>query len=125
MKKETKKAQAVRLQAEEAARMREEEARTRAALHWTEPAPPPDVMPPTGVFALSTGYTFNVHAQRVDVACSSSISHSVGRTDRTTTQEPKRLYSTRLLALQALRNAMEWRFAEQLAKIDKQIEDAA
>jgi hypothetical protein len=112
-----------RLSKKEQQRRAEEamQARERAALHWTDLAPAPDVMPPEGS-GLSTGYTFNVYAQRVDVACSGAVSHSVGRTDRTTTQGARRLYSTKLLALQALRNAMEREFAKRLAAIDVQIE---
>ena len=100
-------------------------ARVRAALRWTEQAPPPDVLPPEHVYGdtgLSTGYIFNVYKPSIDVACSSSASHTIGRLDRTTSQRPLRLYSTRLLALQALRNAMERDFAEKLAAIDAQIE---
>lgn len=100
---------------------RQEQARIRAALHWTEEAPPKDVPPPTGN-GLSTGFAFNVYGRRVDVACSSAVFHAVGRTDQTTTQGSRALYSTRLLALQALRNALEWEFAKELDKIDRQIE---
>lgn len=98
-----------------------QEARIRTALRWTEPAPGPDVPPPDG-FGLSTGYLFNTYTNRVDVACSGPVSHAFGRTDRTTTQGARRLYSTRLLALQALRNAVERECAERLAAIDQQIE---
>lgn len=98
-----------------------QEPRIRAALRWTEPAPGPDVAPPSWD-GLSTGYLFNAHTNRVDVACSSSVSHAFGRTDQTTTQGARRLYSTRLLALQALRNAVERACAERLTAIDRQIE---
>ena|ERR1051325_639452 len=97
------------------------EARFRAALRWTEPAPGPDVAPPERG-ELSTGYLFNAHTNRVDVACSSSVSHAFGQTDRTTTQGPRYLYSTRLPALRALRNAVERECAGRLAEIDRQIE---
>ena len=101
-----------------------DEARIRAALRWTDPAPPPDVLPPeqVGDRFLSTGYTFNAYANRIDVACSGPVSHAVGRTDTTTTQGGKRLYATRLLALRALRNAVERACAERLAAIDARIE---
>lgn len=95
--------------------------RIAQALRWTGPTPAPDVAPPD-THGLTTGYMFNVYAQYVEVACSSSVSHAIGRTDRTTSQRPLHLYSTRLLALRALRAESERKFAEQLAKIDEQIE---
>lgn len=111
--------------AERARREQEaDEARIRAALRWTDPAPPPDVLPPeqVGDRFLSTGFTFNAYTNSIDVACSGPVSHAVGRTDTTTTQGGKRLYATRLLALRALRNAVERICAERLAAIDRQIE---
>lgn len=99
------------------------EARIRASLHWTEPADGPDVQPPTGS-GLVTGYLYNAYTNRVDVACTSSVTHAFGRDDKTTTQHPRSLYSTRLRALLALRNAVERECAERLAKIDRMIEEA-
>jgi hypothetical protein len=107
-------------QAEKEARRYEE--RVRFALAWSGGEPPrPDVPPPTDG-SLTTGWTFNVHTQRVDVACSGIASHAIGRTDRTTSQRALALYSTRKLALQALRAAMECKFAEELARIDVLLE---
>lgn len=102
----------------------ERESRIRAALHWTEVAEGPDVQPPTGFNELATGYMFNVYSLRVDSACSSAASHAIGRTDKTTSQRSLALFSTRLRALRALRNAAERRCAEQLADIDRMIEEA-
>ena len=101
-------------------RQRREE-QIRAALRWTDPTPVPDVPIPDDSMRLSTGYLFNSYTGRVNVACSSSTHHAVGQTDTTTTQGPRRLYSTRLLALQALRVAMEWECAKALAEVDEQI----
>lgn len=97
----------------------------RAALRWTDPAPPPDVQTPDTFGELSRGYVFNAYARRIDVACSSSASHAIGQTDRTTRSWPLALYSTRLRALQALRNAMEQEYAQQLCAIDLLIEQAS
>lgn len=97
------------------------EARIRAALRWTEEAPGPDVAPGSWR-ELSTGYLFNAPTGRVDVACSSPTSHAFGQIDQTTTQGARHLYSTRLLALRAMRNAVERACAERLAAIDRQIE---
>ena len=99
------------------------EARIRAALHWTETAEEPDVPPPQGWRELNTGYVFNLHYLCIEEACSSSHYHSIGRTDKTTYQRPLSLYSTRLRALLALRNAVERECAERLAKIDQMIEE--
>ena len=90
------------------------------ALRWTNSGDDvaPDVLPPSGWQELSTGWTFNAHARRIDIACSSSIYHAIGRTDKTTSQQPIRLYSTRRRALRALRVALEHEFATELARID-------
>lgn len=88
-----------------------------AALRWTEPIAP-DVPIPEGQ-KLSTGWVTGYN--RVDVACSSSIFHSYGRTDKTTCQSPCKLFSTKLRALKALRYEMERRFAGELARVDRQI----
>jgi hypothetical protein len=89
------------------------------ALRWTTDVRP-DVPVPKGN-EMTTGW-LPVYS-RVDVACSNTVNHAVGRTDKTTTQQPRQLYSTKLLALRALRHEMEHRFAEQLANVDKQIAD--
>lgn len=114
--KETKKQAEARRAAE-----REREAALWAALHWTDPAPGPDVAPPESFAALSTGFLFNAYSDRVDVACSSGISHAVGSPDRVQSQGSRRLYSSRLLALRALRNAIERQCAERLYAIDRLI----
>lgn len=100
------------------------ESRIRAALHWTVAAPGPDVQPPEGWSELATGYMFHAYAMQVEVACTGSNTHAIGRTDKTTSQNACSLYSTRLLALLALRNAVERECAEKLAKIDRMIEEA-
>jgi hypothetical protein len=109
-------------QQEELARQQREE-RIREALHWTEEADGPDVPPPTGWRELVTGYMFNAHYLRVDVACTGPVTHAIERTDRTTTQGARSLYSTRERALRALRNVVERECAERLEKIDRMIEE--
>lgn len=93
------------------------EARLLGALRWTSEVRP-DVPIPIGA-GLSTGW-LPFHS-RVEIACSSSVHHATGRTDKTTSQNPRNLYSTKLLALRALRHEMELRFAQELANVDKQI----
>lgn len=94
----------------------------RDALCWTATVRP-DVAPPTASDGDRKGWLFNAYGERVDRACTSSVSHAFGRDDKTTTQKPKALYSTRLLALRALRNAVESEAAEKLSKIDNEIAD--
>ena len=80
---------------------------------------PPEVFSGT----LSTGYLYNAYTMRVDVACSSSVYHGVGRTDKTSTQRPVWLYSTKSLAATAMRFDIELECAEKLYRVDCTIED--
>lgn len=59
---------------------------------------------------------------RVEPACSSEISHGFGSNDETRSQGGMALYSTRMLALRALRNAVEMDCAKRLLDIDERIE---
>ena len=105
----------------------ENELRLAKAFRFTDKVNPDVLAPLPGESfgKLVTGYLI-VGEQgdnpRVEVACSSSIHHSAGRNDRTTTQGPRNLFSTRLLALKAMRNIVEIRFASMLAEIDRKIE---
>jgi hypothetical protein len=93
---------------------------TVAALRWTEPVGT-DVPVPAWNGELSKG--FLPCGDRVEVACSSSTYHAIGRTDKTNSHRAVALYSTRLLALKALRHNLELEFALRLARIDAQIEN--
>ena len=103
-----------------------EAALTAAALRTTADVKT-DVTPPAGSDAeLSKGWAVVAETSeyaRVEVACSSSIYHSIGKQDKTDSQRPKHLYSTKLLALKALRRAVEKRAAEQLRRVDRMIEE--
>lgn len=94
------------------------------ALSWTSKVLP-DLPPPKGFGELTKGWMYRVHSASVVPACSSSIGHDIGRNDRTTSQQPRALYSTKLLALKALRHEMEIIAAANLANLDFQIEIAA
>ena len=91
-----------------------------AALRWTEQVLPDIPVPVRN--RLTKGWLAGY--DRVDIACSSCVFHAYGRNDKTTTQQPVALFSTKLLALKALRYEMERRFAEQLANIDRQIAES-
>lgn len=97
----------------------------RLALHPTEPVHP-DIPPPTydGSDKLSKGWLVvgAGHYARVEKGCSSSAYHGSGQTERTTTQNPHALYSTRLLALRAARYEIERYAGGVLLNIDKQID---
>ncbi len=88
----------------------------------------PDLLPPKVWDALSRGWEFKTHGWGnhgdgdVSRACSSSISNGAGW-EKTTSQRPMKLYSTRLLALRALRRAHEKKTEKVLATIDKWISE--
>ncbi len=90
------------------------------ALHMTEPVLP-DIPPPKNHEPLTVGWVFNEHNMAVYTACSSSIGHGIGDTDKTTSHRPLSLYSTQELAYRGLRAVLERKFAGSLLKIDKQI----
>lgn len=104
----------------------ENELRKARAMRFTdkvvEDVPPPSIGVKFG--ELTTGFAVVGTGEyaRVDVACSSSVNHAIGRTDKTSSQNAKPLYSTRLLALRACRNKVEEYAASRLAAIDLMIE---
>lgn len=99
-------------------------ASTLAALRWTTKVEP-DVMPPkneTPGSVLAKGFVPNPYSMSIQPACSSSAYHSIGRQDKITSQRPIKMFSSRLLALYAMRNMVEEEAANRLAKIDDMIE---
>lgn len=80
--------------------------------------PPPDLWSDE----LTKGFLFNTYSLCSSKACSSSVGHSPGRDDKTTSQNPRSLYSTRLLALKAMRYEVEKRACSDLRKVDILIE---
>ena len=97
--------------------------RAARALRFTE-AIEPDVPVPHNS-GMTRGFLFSAHvggSPCVEKACSNAVHHSFGRDDKTTSQGACRLYSTRLLALRAMRHEVELKCAHILADIDAQIE---
>lgn len=101
------------------------------ALRFTDKVKP-DVPPPTGggfsngSMDLTRGWDAHAclssyNSYRVEKACSSSVHHGTGW-EKTSSQWPRHLYSTRLLALRACRNQLEELVARSLAEIDLDIE---
>lgn len=57
------------------------------------------------------------------VACSSYIHHGIDSDTKTTAQGSRHLFSTKLLALRALRREIEKHSAKRLRDIDRMIEE--
>ncbi len=89
-----------------------------------EPTPLRDLPPPNHHDKeLSKGWDVNHYrgvSGGVYKACSSSIHHGEGWA-KTTTQKPAHLFSTELLATQALRAHFVKEYREKLAALDKRI----
>ncbi len=99
------------------------QAEIKGSLHYS-PKYGPDVPPPSAGergLRLTTGYHYNPHTLRVCLSCSSSISHGIGSTDKTNTQRPIHLYSTKLKALVDMRHDVCMKAATQLHRIDELI----
>lgn len=106
----------------------QEQLRIAKALRFTEPVER-DVEPPEcGIGReIRNGYDYNAFIgpygrPRVEPACTSSVYHSFGQHNKTDSQNPRRLFSTKLLALKAMRNDVELKCAKILADIDLQME---
>lgn len=110
----------------------EEKIKRLQAWKLTGPAPPRDLpRPPNGSAhnCLTKGWDINTYMLRegnisrsgsVYKACSTSVSHGAGW-DKTTSQGPRDLFSTQLLAWQAARVDVEENMMRVLAFIDTQI----
>jgi hypothetical protein len=102
----------------------------RQALRWTEPHKS-DIPAPKGFDEEASGFVFNWHSLRVEPAWSSSVVHGRGyatskeqrKNGSSGTQKGIPLYSNRMLALRAMRHAVERECASKLAEVDRQIEE--
>ena len=102
------------------------------ALRWSRHEPvPKDLPPPTTSFGpdrrYTEGWSTNMHSRSVMQQWSEFVSHGMGPYHegdrfRSGARGSISLYSSRLLALQALRYEIERDAAKTLAKIDAQIE---
>ena len=81
----------------------------------------PDLPIPKSSDGLVKGYGFNVYSGRVSETCSNSINHNPNNNIKTNSQNPMEQYSTKLLALKALRYQTELEVAKKLRAIDIQI----
>ncbi|WP_134043815.1 hypothetical protein [Paraburkholderia caballeronis] len=111
----------------------ETELREAKALRWTERVTPDIPVPMGGSFAETSGYTLIGSRDyiRVEPAWSSCVFHGTGYASSkeqkahrgSASQKGIALYSTRLLALRAMRFEIESGAAKRLSSIDKMIED--
>jgi hypothetical protein len=103
-----------------------EAALTASALRSTSPVPR-DLAPPLNSYersgpSLTHGWDFNTYRGTTEKACSSSIYHGFGW-DHVSSQQPRSLFSTRLLALKAMRYEIEQESAKRLRAVDRMIEE--
>lgn len=91
--------------------------------------PARDVAPPSGTNAYTSGFDYNVNSMSVWDAWSGCVVNGRGPAPdpskaryASASQNSRSLYSTRLLALEALRADYELVAARFLAKIDEEIE---
>ena len=94
---------------------------TRLALKCT-PVVEPDVPVPAAGEGIVNGYGFNAYSRRILMTCSSMGAHARDRWHDTVEPGAIAQFSTRVLALKALRNALELTFAQDLRKVDLWIE---
>lgn len=99
------------------------QAAVNRALRWTKPVAR-DLPPPEKFSETTHGFDFNTYNASVFPAWSSSVTHGTGIYDKKTrsaSQNCCSLFSTEVLALRALRHALENEAAKKLADIDARI----
>ena len=95
------------------------------AFHFT-PEVEPDIAAPTNFSHCVLGWSFNSYWSRVCPTWSKSASHGDGHEHtRHGAQGGTRQYSSEVLALKALRHALEQKFASELAAVDARIAKAS
>jgi len=99
-----------------------EDLKIKVAFRFTKPIEPDLDHPKLSSDEIVNGYSFNSYSKRIEKSCSSSVYHSSYGWDKTNQQQPIRQYSTKILALKAMRNEMENKAAKELYEIDKKIE---
>jgi hypothetical protein len=100
-------------------------AETLAALRWTERVEP-DIEKPKGFSDKTSGWQFNSNSKLVSKMWSEGGSHGSGEKRRSgycASQCGIRLFSTKLLALKAMRYEVELAAARDLLRIDNMIRE--
>lgn len=98
-----------------------ENMKIQCALRFTEKVYP-DILPPENFDKIVNGYSFNSYSEKVEKSCSSRLAHSLYAWNKTNSRESIEQYSSRLLALKAMRYEMEQIFAKKLYAVDVLIE---
>jgi hypothetical protein len=98
-----------------------EELKTRLALRFY-PEVEPDIDIPEYSEGVLNGWMCNEYSVTVEKACTSFISHSYGMWDKTRSQNPRKLYSTKKLAYKALLAKMAIKYASELRSVEKKME---
>jgi hypothetical protein len=102
-----------------------ESLKTQLALRWTQPVAKDLPVPRPLEGGFTSGWDFNAYNASVEKMWSESVAHGTGgrRESRISARQNGRaLYSSKLLALKALRHAVECESAAKLRKIDIEIE---
>lgn len=103
-----------------------EDLKTKLALRFTEQVKP-DIDYPKIEDDLINGYQFNSYRKEIYKSCSTSYSHGTRQWDKISSQQPIQQYSSKLLALKAMRNEVEKQCAIDLRSVDilieKELED--
>ena len=84
--------------------------------------------PSTSGGGVISGWDYNAYYMNAEQAWSKSVAYGLGaapKSNMSASQGARSLYSTKLLALKAMRNEMERKAARELAKVDALIEREA
>jgi len=97
------------------------ELETKLALRFTEKTLP-DIPVPISYRELVKGYSYSSYEGTVNKSCSSGSHHNTHRNTTTSSKGGIAQYSSKLLALKAMRNTAEMVYATRLRRIDLLIE---
>jgi hypothetical protein len=98
-------------------------AETLTALRWTSPIEP-DLLPPTEYDKIVQGWSFNRYSMLVSESWSGYCRNGSGiySKNSSASQGGKKQFSTKILALKAMRHEVEYANAKNLLLIDKMID---
>jgi len=103
--------------------LKDEEIKTKLALRFYPEVQPDVDIPSSYNEGIKNGWLYNECSMRVEKACTSSTTHSCWGWDKTTTQNPRKLYSTEKKAYEALLCAMAKKFALEMRSVERRMEN--